>query len=149
MSTKRTKDPAGLIRDRLTISFTDPKPGDVEAMRELLESSTPRARIDYLRMHQGLIEIADSLAARLSPEGTASRKLLDDIEKVEFKALYLVAAPAMIEKKRRKAGLQTVTDNQIRAAVCKHKYFKDAAVDLGLTEKQLRNRRREMEKRNS
>jgi hypothetical protein len=140
MSVKRTKDPAGLLPDRLRVDWREPAADDCDAIVEILESATPRSRIQRLRQHAQLHAVADKLAARLGENGSADPRLLDDIAAAERAALYLAAAPAVIEKRRRKARSSALTDDDIRAALASHESQAAAADQLGISDRQLRNR---------
>ena len=150
MSVKRSKDPARLLGDRITVDFTDPRPSDIGATYQLLASASPQARIDRLRRHQELTKLADTLCEKLKHlHGKANHALLTAIAGAEATALYLDASPAVIEKQRRSAAASALSDSDILAAVIKHSKKKDAAAELGLTDRQLRNRLRAIGNRKS
>ena len=150
MSVKRTRDPAGLLPGRVHVNFSTPPTGDeMSAALSSLAAASPSGRIERLREHAELVALADELAARLaSLGGNADWQLLDDIKTAEMRALYVAAAPAATEKRRRlKASASRLSDADIEVAVKSHKTQAEAAACLGLTDRQLRTRLKQIENR--
>lgn len=126
MAVRRTKDPAGLLPDLVTV-IDEGSPGDFDALVEILEAGTPEARVERLRVHPQLVASADKLAAKLEKTGgNASDRVLAEIAAAEHSALYLVAAPQAKRDKARQdgtkkprepvAGLQAWIDAQVKRA---------------------------------
>ena len=104
MTTKRTPDPAGLLGDHVRVEI-DGAPDDLRSTAKLISVLSPASRIEALRRHPELIELADSLAARLvGPRKRADMHLMHDIAQAEHRALYLAAAPSSIRDRARQAG---------------------------------------------
>lgn len=118
MTTKRTPDPAGLLGDQVSVEI-DGAPDDLRSTKKLIGVLSPASRIEALRRHPELIELADSLAARLvGPRKRADMHLMHDIAQAEYRALYLKAAPAATvgnraTQQRKRAGFSS---GQERAA---------------------------------
>lgn len=105
MTTRRIKDTAGLLPDRVTVEL-DGHSDDFGAVAAVLTANTPRRRIEALRRHPALSEQADRLATRLDAlGGTADHPLLTAIAQAEQAGLYQDAAPLAI----RDAGRQRST----------------------------------------
>jgi len=98
MSIKRTPDPLGMRGDRATIE-PDGKPETFAAVAALIAENTPAARIERLRQHPALQELADRLAAELV-NGSASKELLIEIAGAEQHAIAHRVAP-LVDKGRK------------------------------------------------
>jgi hypothetical protein len=151
MSVKRIRDPAGLLGDRITVDFTDPKPDDFKAARSLIASQSPATRINRLRRHQQLESTADELAEWLRhSKGSAAPQLLVAIANAEYKALYLEAAQSAIEKRTRDRNQRKkVSEEQIKAAMIKCGTQEAAAEELGISVRQLSTRWKKIKNRKS
>lgn len=104
MTTRRIKDTAGLLPDRVTVEL-DGHSDDFGAFAAVLTANTPRRRIEALRRHSALSEQADRLATRLDAlGGTADHPLLTAIAQAEQAGLYQDAAPLAIRDAGRQRG---------------------------------------------
>lgn len=106
MSTKRYRDPAGLLPDRLEVKL-DGDAGDAATINRLLSAASPSGRIERLSKQPGMKKLAAQLLRDLhaTQSGDGSLPLLlADIAAAETKAIYLRAAPAAIEVKNRRKG---------------------------------------------
>lgn len=97
MSIKRTPDPLGIRGERVKIE-PDGKPETFAAVAALIAENTPAARIERLRQHPALQELADRLAVRLV-DGSASKELLIEIAGAEQHAVAHRVAP-LVKKAR-------------------------------------------------
>lgn len=141
MTKKSTKDPAGLLPSWGVIDCDNIRPGDYEKIRGSMEYCRPPAQIERLRRHPALVELADELVGDLAPDGSASEKLQLRIANAEYRALYLDAAPAVIEKIRRKKSKFKNTCEEIDTALSNHDGNRThAAKELKVTSRNLRLR---------
>lgn len=112
MTTKRTKDPAGLRGTHVHVEI-DGAEGDLASAERLLSGASPAARIKALRVHPELCEVADALEARLvGPRLRADMHLMHDIAQAEYLALAAAATPKaiiaeVVTEQRRKAGFSS------------------------------------------
>lgn len=117
MTVEKTDDPAGLLPSKIHIKIDSGK-HDIAAMKSILLWNTPQARIERLKRHEEICEIASALEARLV-EGNADLHLLADISAAELKALYLDAAPKVIRDNKRQAGTRKERSPKITAWISK------------------------------
>lgn len=100
MSVKRTPQP--LQNDQVEFQGDE-----LEALGEILKSSTPRARLK--RLEKTMPERARTLEARLT-DATASADLLDDISAAEAEALQTQAIKAIAKEHNRRVNLPTAEE---------------------------------------
>jgi hypothetical protein len=104
MSVKRFRDPAGLLPDRLSVDFREPSPDDVEAVDAIFQAVSPRGRIERLKRHAEIQDLADALLADFEAAGTMTAEIERRLLKAEQSALYLDAAPRVTRDNARQAG---------------------------------------------
>ena len=104
MSVKRTPRP--LQNDRVEIEGDGPD--ELAALAEVLQASTPRARI--ARVGKVLPERAKELESRLGANGSADNQLLDDIAAAEQEAYQADLVKSASREHNRRANLPTAND---------------------------------------
>lgn len=120
MTTKKTKNPTGLMGDHVHIDLTNPVDFDLYEIKELLERNTPLYRIDQLKDIPGIKERAERLEAEIKNQnGQANPIQLASISGLETTALYLKAAPVVIRDNKRQEGTKKERRPNINAWINK------------------------------
>jgi hypothetical protein len=105
MSTKRIRDPLGLLPDAVGVHLDD-DPSDFDTIAELLKSKAPAARIERLRRHDELRAATDMLAGSHEAAKTDAARMLVQIhiEDAEKRAQQLDVIGRLVRDKARQDG---------------------------------------------